>query len=99
MTSEIIIEGYALIRLDKGEVVAYYIKHSVAYSYKANIYLNIESIFTEIYLPKFKPFILGIRYRPPKKIDFVYGRDQTLNQFKTLEIQECYLLGDFKFAF
>ena len=39
--------------------------------------------------------MLGIRYRPQGKIDFVYGRDQTLNQFNALEIQECYLLSNF----
>ena len=38
---------------------------------------------------------MGIRYRPQGKIDFVYGRDQTLNQFNALEIQECYLLSNF----
>ena len=74
LNSEIVIEGYDLIRLDrsrKGGVVACFIKHSVAYSYKTNICLNTGSTFAEIYIAKSKPFIIGILYRPTDKIDFV----------------------------
>ena len=53
-----------------------------------------KSIFTEIYPPKSKSFIIGILYRPPDKIDFVYCIDQVFSQFSTLETQESYLLED-----
>ena len=49
-------------------------KHSVANSYKANV----ESIFTEIYQAKSKPFIVDILYAPPGIIDFVNYIDQIL---------------------
>ena len=70
MNSEIVIESYDLISLDrsrKGDGVACFTKYFVAYSYKAKMFLNTESIFTEIYLKKSKPFIVGILYRPPEK--------------------------------
>ena len=70
LNNEIVIEGYNLIRVyrsRKGGGVAYFIKHSVAHNYKANMCLNTENKFTEIYLPKSKPIIVGTLYRPPYK--------------------------------
>ena len=55
---------------------------------------NMGSIFTEIYLPKSKPFILDILYRLPYKTDFANYIDQIFNQFDKLETQECYLLEE-----
>lgn len=63
---ETVLEGNDLIRLDcsrKG-VHACFIKHSVIYGYRINMCLNTESTFIEIYLPKSKPFLVGILYRP-----------------------------------
>ena len=57
--------------------------------------LNTESIFTEIHLPKPKPFLIGILYKPTNEIDFVNCIDQIFSKINQLEIQECYLLGDF----
>ena len=53
--------------------------------------LKTENIFTEIYLPKSKSFIVGILYRPADKINFINCIDQIFSQFSTLETQECYL--------
>ena len=57
--------------------------------------LNTESVFTKIYPPKSKPFIVGILYIPPDKIDFVNCIDQIFSQVNTFETRECYLLGGF----
>ena len=64
-----------------------------------------ESSFTEICLPKSKPFTVGILHnlsnkidfvsRPRYKIDFVNCVDQIFSRFNTIEIQECYLLMGF----
>ena len=51
--------------------------------------LKTENIFTEIYLPKSKSFIVGILYRPADKINFINCIDQIFSQFSTLETQEC----------
>lgn len=81
---ETVLEGNDLIRLDcsrKG-VHACFIKHSVIYGYRINMCLNTESTFIEIYLPKSKPFIVAILYRPPDKMDIVTSLDQT---FKSIQ--------------
>ena len=57
--------------------------------------LNTESIFTKIYATKWKPFTVGILYRPPNKMNCVNCIDQIFSQVNTLEIWEYYLLGDF----
>ena len=41
-----------------------------------------------MYLAKPKPFVLGILYSLPDKIDFVNCTDQIFSQFNTHEIQE-----------
>ena len=66
LSNEAAVEGYNLIRLDcsrkEGEV-ACFTKHSVVSSQKTNMRLNTERIFTELYLPKSKPFVVGILYK------------------------------------
>ena len=54
-----------------GGGVACYVKKSLAYNYKDNFCKNTESIFIDIFLPKTKPILIGILYRPPDKNDFV----------------------------
>ena len=62
LSSEIDIEGYDLLRL-----VACYVKKSSAYNYRDNFCKNTESIFIDIFLPKIKPILIGILYRPQTK--------------------------------
>ena len=45
---------------------------------------DITCIFPEIYVPQSIPFIVGILYRSPDKIDIVNYIDQIFNQFNTL---------------
>lgn len=51
-------------------------------------------LLTQIYLPKLKPFLVGLLYRPPDKIDLINCIDQISLQSNKLKTQECYLLGD-----
>ena len=51
-------------------------------------------VFFNIYLPKFKPILLGILYRPPDKSDFVKHINDVLTEPGVLDKQKCYLLGD-----
>ena len=46
---------------------------------------EITCIFTEIYVPKSKPFIVGILYRPQDKIDIINYTDEIFNQFNTFD--------------
>ena len=98
LSSEIDIEGYDLLRLDRsrrGGGVACYVKKSLAYNYRDNFCKNTESIFIDIFLPKTKPILIGILYRPPDKNDFVKNLEETFTNCNILDKQECYLLGDF----
>ena len=97
-SSKIEIEGYDLLRLDRsrrGGGVACYIKKSSAYNSKEKFCKGTESIFIDIFLPKAKPTLVGILYRPPDKNDFVKKFEETFAGCDILENQECYLLGDF----
>ena len=74
------IEGYDFLRLDRsrrGGDVPCYIKRSLAYSYKGNFCKSTESIFVDIFLPKTKPILVCILYRPPDKNDFVKNIKKT----------------------
>ena len=73
MSNKVATEGYDLIIDDfrKQGGVACFIKQILAYSQKTTMRLNTEIIFTEIFLPKSKPFIVSILYKPQDKIDFV----------------------------
>ena len=97
LSSELEVDGYDLVRLDRsrrGGGVACYIKSSIAYSYKESFCSNTESIFVDIFLPKSKPILLGILYRPPDKSDFVKHINNVFTETGVLDKQECYLLGD-----
>ena len=97
MSSELEIEGYDLVRSDRsrrGGGVAYFVKNSISYNRKPNFCINTESIVIEIFLPKSKPVLTGILYRPPDKYNFVNCRERTFSGTNVLESQECYLLGD-----
>ena len=96
-SSELEVDGYDLVRLDRsrrGGGVACYIKSLIAYSYKESFCSNTESIFVDIFLPKSKPILLGILYRPPDKSDFVKHINNVFTETGVLDKQECYLLGD-----
>ena len=75
--------------------MACYIKKILAYYYKHNFCKNAESIFIGIFLPKIKPVLVGILYRPPDKNGFAKNIEETFTGCNILEKQECYLLGDF----
>ena len=69
-------------------------ENSISYNRKPNFCINTESIFIEIFLPKSKPVLIGILYRPPAKYDFVNCLERTFSYTNVFESQECYLLGD-----
>ena len=97
LSSELEVDGYDLVRLDQSRRsggVACYIKSWIAYSYEDSFCSNTESIFLDIFfLPKSKPILLGILYRPPDKSDFV-KHIHVFIEIGVLDKQECYLLAD-----
>ena len=96
-SSEIEIEGYEPLRIDRsrrGDCVACYIKRFLAYIYKENFCKSTENIFIDIFLPKTKPILVGILYRPSDKNNFVKNLEETFTGCDILENQECFLHGD-----
>ena len=74
LNSEADVQSYDVIRLDRskrGGGVACYIRKSLSYNYKSNFCPNTESIFTDIFLAKSKPVLVGMLYRPPDKPRFI----------------------------
>ena len=97
MSIELETQGYDLVRSDRsrrGGGVACFVKNSISYNRKPNFCINTESIFIEIFLPKSKPVLIGILYRPPDKYDFVNCLEHTFSDTNVFESQECYLLRD-----
>ena len=97
LSCELQVDGYDLVRLDRsrrGGGVACYIKSSIAYGQKDSFSSNTESIFIDIFLPKSKPILQGILYRPPDKSNYVKHINNVFTETVVLDKQECYLLGD-----
>ena len=70
---EINIQGYNLIRNDRnrnGGGVACSIRNDIHFNIREEFIDEMESIFFNILLPKSKPILVGVLYRPPNEINF-----------------------------
>ena len=94
MSSELDVDGYDSI--DQGEVVVLLVtfKSSIAYSYKDSFCSNTAIFLLTFFLPKSKPILLGILYRPPDKLDFVKQVKNVFRETGVLNKQERYLAGN-----
>ena len=73
LSSKLEIEGYDLVRSDQSRReggVACFV-NSFSYNRKPNFCVNTDSVFIETLLPKCKPVLICILYRPPDKYVFV----------------------------
>ena len=73
LDGEINIEGYNIIRSDRnrhGGGVACYIRSDISFNIRSDFTDDIENIFFDILLPKLKPILVGIVYRPPDQSVF-----------------------------
>ena len=94
---EIQISNYELLRCDRnrnGGGVACYIRSDIGYLQKHFFPKEIENIFVEILLPKTKPLIVGIIYRPPNQSNFLEIINANFDKLDT-DTKESYILGDF----
>ena len=53
-----------------------------------------ESIFFDILLPKSKPILVGVLYRPPSQLNFLNFFSVRLNNLSDNNNQEIYIMGD-----
>ena len=94
---EIQISNYELLRCDRnrsGGSVACYIRSDIGYLQNHFFPREIENIFVEILLPKSKPLIVGIIYRPPKESEFLEIINANFDKLDP-DMKKLYILGDF----
>ena len=97
LDGEINIDGYELVRSDRnrhGGGVACYIRNDISFSIRGDFSSEIENIFLDILLPKTKPILIGILYRPPDQSKFVDNLSTSISQTCSFNVQEVYILGD-----
>ena len=97
LQSEIQISNYELLRCDRNRNVggvAFYIRRNIGYLQKHYFPREIENIFVEILIPKIKPLVVGIIYRPPNQINFLEIIKANFDKLDT-NTKELYILGDF----
>ena len=73
-----------------------YIRADLAYNHRTDLqHDDIESVWVKILLPKSKPILVGICYRPPKQSAFVSQLKECCLNNDHFEGQEVIMLGDF----
>ena len=83
LDEEIDIDGYELVRSDRnrhGGGVACYIRNDISFSIRDDFSNEIENIFLDILLPKTKPILIGILYRPPDQSKFLDNLSTSISQ-------------------
>lgn len=98
LDAEIHIDNYCLLRKDrnrKGGGVCAYIRSDLMFK-ERNDFANtaVEAVWLDILLPKSKPILVGICYRPPDQRDFYESLDEILNVSNYVLGQELIILGD-----
>ena len=97
LDEEINIDGCELARSDRnrhGGGVACYIRNDISFSVRGDFSSEIENIFSDIFLPKTKPILIGILYRPPNQSGFLDKLSMTISKTSCFDNQEVYILGD-----
>ena len=97
LDEEINIDGYELARSDRnrhGGGVACYIWNDISFSVRGDFSSEIENIFLDIFLPKTKPILIGILYRPPDQSGFLDKLSTAISKTSCFDNQEVYILGD-----
>ena len=97
LDGEINIDGYELVRSDwnrHGGGVACYICSDISFNIRGDFSSEIENIFFDILLPKIKPILIGILYRPPEQSKFLDSLSTSISQTCSFNEQEVYILGD-----
>ena len=95
---ELKINGYKILRSDRnrnGGGVTCYIRTNLFFSKRKNFSTEIEHLLFDIFLPKTKPILVGIFYRPPDQSGFLGNLSTAILNTHNFDNQEVYFLGDF----
>ena len=82
----------------KGRGIACYIKTSIFFNYHQSLSQNFENVLIDILLPKSKPIILGIIYRPLEQSSSTDDFNIALKELAS-QRNETYFLGDLNLFF
>ena len=94
---EIKIDGYTIERFDRnrrGGGVACYVRNDIIFNVREHFSDEVENIFIDIFLPKTKPILVGIVYRPPDQSTFLELLSEAICDTDSFDNQEVYILGD-----
>ena len=94
---EILVNGYKLLRSDRnrqGGGVACYVRTDLFFNKRENFSTETENLFFDIFLPKTKPILVGILYRPPDQSGFLKNLSNSITNTENFDNQEVYILGD-----
>ena len=97
LDGEINIDGYIPLRSNRsrqGGGVICYIRRDISFNRVKLQSGNIENIFFDLLLPKTKPILIGILYRPPKQAGFLNNVSVALTNIPDFDSRETYILGD-----
>ena len=99
--NEVKIHGYNIVRNDRnreGGGVCIYVRNNLAFLQRADLLSkHVESLWLEILLPKTKPIVTGIVYRPPDQSSFLTHFESIMNKIRS--DVEIIILGDFNICF
>ena len=97
--SEIDIPNYVVHRRDRkrtGGGVCLYIRQDLAFNPRPDLDKDVlETLWVDILLPKTRPILVGVCYRPPKQCDFYELLEQSCNEGNGFTEFECVILGDY----
>ena len=97
--SEIAIDNYSICRKDRnrhGGGVCLYIRSDIAFNINSDLYhQELEAVFIELLLPKSKPILFSVLYRPPSQNDFYDILESVLVNYEHFSERESIFLGDF----
>ena len=95
--NEVNIDGYELKRSDRnrqGGGIACYIRKDLSFNLRENSSPDVENIFFDLFLPKAKPILVGMLYRPPSSSGFLKKLDLAISKTENFDNQEVFILGD-----
>ena len=99
--AEIAINGYSVLRHDRnreGGGVCEYIRNDIAFNPRKELQNNCtETIWFDLLLPKSKPIIIGVCYRPPEDPDFLSHFECCISKIRS--DCEIMIMGDFNVDF
>ena len=95
---EINITDYSILRRDRnheGGDVCIYIRKDFIFKLRDDIRTTLETVWAELYLPKTRPILIGVCYRPPNHTDFFNVLERCCLDCNCFTNKEVIMMGDF----